>query len=67
MRLEQVHRTYLQNETVSKLMTKKKLLPGGALKKFHKIHTKCQKKKKKKKKKKWMKKVNIERENLHTL
>ena len=51
MRLEQVHRTYLQNETVSKLMTKKKLLPGGALKKFHKIHTKCQKKKKKKKKK----------------
>ena len=49
MRLEQVHRTYLQNETVSKLMTKKKLLPGGALKKFHKIHTKCQKKKKKKK------------------
>ena len=49
MRLEQVHRTYLQNETVSKLMTKKKLLPGGALKKFHKIHTKCQKKKEKKK------------------
>ena len=51
MRLEQVHRTYLQNETVSKLMTKKKLLPGGALKKIQKIQTKFKKKKKKKKKK----------------
>ena len=49
MRLEQVHRTYLQNETVSKLMTKKKLLPGGALKKFNKINTNFKKKKKKKK------------------